>query len=129
RQADNGLSEITVFARRILRIDGQTHIDQHSYLHETTFFTHVTISEAIRSLRNNEVVDAILLHSHDVASEVASLVALARVKAVPLIWYTPRHEPSGKTDALKYNTDDYHYGALTPVFIKRIEALKKLKVY
>ena len=129
KQAIESLYEITVFAKRILRIDGLSHVREHDYLYENILFTYVSVDDAIRSLQNHEVVDAILLHSHDVASEVSSLMALAREKAVPVIWYTFRYDTSGKTEALKHAVDDYHYGAITPLFMKRVEGLRKLKAY
>jgi lipopolysaccharide/colanic/teichoic acid biosynthesis glycosyltransferase len=128
-QADQSLYEITVFTKRILRIDGHPHVREHNYLHETTFFTYVSVEEAIYSIRNSEVVDAILLHSQAVVSDIKPLISIAREKAVPVIWYTSKFEADAKKKALHHNADDYHFGAITPVFLKRIEALKKLKTY
>lgn len=127
--AHHGLYEISVFTKRILRIDGYPHVLEHNYLQETTFFTYVSVSEAIQSLCNNEVVDAILLHGIAIASDIKPLIDVAKIKAVPVIWYTPKFEQSAKKNALRYNADDYHHGAITPVFLKRIEALRKLKTY
>jgi lipopolysaccharide/colanic/teichoic acid biosynthesis glycosyltransferase len=127
-QAHN-LFEVTVFTKRILRIDGYSHISDHSYLYETTLFTYVTVEKAIQSLKNSEVVDAILLHSQPVSSQIKTLLELAREKAVPFIWYTPKLEAAARKKAFLYRADEYHHGAITPVFLKRIEALKKLKAY
>jgi len=128
-QAHNSLFEITVFTKRILRIDPVAQIRQHDYLHETTFFTYVTVEEAIQSVRKHEVVDAVLLHVNADVSNIRPLTEILRINAVPLILYTGKFEPSAKKKALEYNMDDYHYGAITPVFLKRIEALRKLKHY
>ncbi|MEX1240908.1 MAG: sugar transferase [Cyclobacteriaceae bacterium] len=126
--ANHSRVEINVFTKRIVRIDGDLHLRDRNYLYETTFFTYGTVEQAIQSLRNGEVVDAILVHSHTVA-DPRQLIAIARVKAVPVIWYSSKFEQVARKKALDHNADDYHFGAITPVFLKRIEALKKLKAY
>lgn len=128
-QASHGLVEATVFTKRILRIDGYSHEVGQGYLYETTLFKYVTIEKAIQCLKNAEVVDAILLHSLPVNMHVKVLIEIAREKAVPVIWYTSKFQPVAKKKALEFNADDYHSGAITPLFLKRIEALKKLKAY
>src|SRR3989337_574524 len=94
--ADHSLYKITVSPKRILRIDVLQDIREHDYLHETTFFTYVSVEEAIHSLRNNEVVDAVLLHGNVLVSAIKPLIDIARVKAVPVIWYTAQFEKTAK---------------------------------
>lgn len=128
-QTSHSLTEATVFTKRILRIDGYSHEPGQSYLYETTLFKYVTIEKAIQCLNDGEVVDAIMLHSLPVNAHVKSLIEFAREKAVPVVWYTSKFQPMAKKKALEYNADDYHSGAITPLFLKRIDALKKLKAY
>ncbi len=128
-QAPHSLAEVSVFSKRILRIDGAPHPGEDNYLYETTLFTYITLEHAIQSLKKNEVVHAILLQSVAVNAQLQMLVEIASEKAIPLIWYTPKFQASAKKLALEQQVDDYHYGAITPIFLKRIEALRKLKAY
>ncbi len=128
-QAQHGLIEVSVFTKRILRIDGYSHEAGQGYLYETTLFKYVTTEKAIQCLQDGEVVDAILLHSVPVNAQVKMLIGLAAEKAIPVIWYTSKFQPMAKKKAFEHNVDDYHSGAITPLFLKRIDALKKLKSY
>lgn len=128
-QGKSTLADVTVFSKHILRVDGNPHVGDDDYHYETTLFTYATVDQAIQSLLSNEVVDAIMLHSLPVNPQLKVLMTVAKEKAVPVIWYTPKFQASAKKAALEQQADDYHVGAITPVFLKRIEALKKLKAY
>jgi lipopolysaccharide/colanic/teichoic acid biosynthesis glycosyltransferase len=54
---------------------------------------------------------------------------IAQKKAIPLILYTAKYDKAVKTLAFKIAADDYHYGAISPVFFKRLDFIKKLKAY
>jgi lipopolysaccharide/colanic/teichoic acid biosynthesis glycosyltransferase len=123
------LQEISVFTKRILRIDGISRAHEHNYLQENIYFSHVTVNEVFSALERNEVVDAIFLHTEAINKNVAGLSKVAREKAIPLIVYTRKFEPSAKKIALDLNADDYQYGAINDVLLKRIDFLKKLKTY
>lgn len=121
--------EIAVFTKRILRIDGVPRAEQHSFLQENIYFSYATVKEVIAALKENEVVDAILLHVEATSGEAIGLNAIAREKAIPLILYTRKYEPAAKKIALNFNADDYHYGAINDSLLKRIDFLKRLKAY
>lgn len=124
-----GRYEISVFTNRILRIDGITSSHEHDYLQESTFFSYASLQESLHALEQNEVVDAILVHRQAINPELTPLVEMAREKAVPVFLYTPKFEKSAKAIARDHHLDDYHHGAITDVFLKKIESLKKLKSY
>ncbi len=128
-QAPHSLEAVAVFANRILRIDGAPHPGDDNYLYETTLFAYVSLESAIQSLKKNEVVHAILLHNLPASGQLNNLIDIAAERSVPVIWYTPKFQASARVRALEQLLDDYHYGAITPVFLKRIEALRKLKAY
>lgn len=123
------LHGVSVFTKRILRIDGIPRTHDHNYLQENIYFSHVTVKEVVTALKKNEVVDAIFLHTDAINNEAAGLSAIAKEKAIPLIVYTRKFEPSAKKIALNINADDYQYGAISEALLKRIEFLKKLKAY
>ncbi len=128
-QAGNGLFNITVFTKRILRVDNQPPTGERSYFYETTLFTYTTVDEAVRALEHHEVVDAILLEDSVPVEGTDKLIRTARDQVVPVICYTPKFDPAAKARALKIGADEYHHGAITPVFLKRIDALRKFKSY
>lgn len=123
------LGEISVFTKRILRIDGVSRPHGHSYLQENVFFAHVTLNEAVAAIEKNEVVDAILIHTEALTKGVERLVKTAKENGVPLIVYSRKFEPTAKKTARDLNADDYQYGAISDALLKRIDFLKKLKAY
>jgi lipopolysaccharide/colanic/teichoic acid biosynthesis glycosyltransferase len=123
------LQEISVFTKRILRIDGVPRAHEHHYLQENIYVSHLTVQEVFSVLEKNEVVDAIFLHTDAVNKGVAGLIEIAKEKAIPLIIYTRKFEASAKKIALDLNADDYQFGAINDILLRRIDFLKKLKAY
>jgi lipopolysaccharide/colanic/teichoic acid biosynthesis glycosyltransferase len=128
KPASHGLHEIRLFTKHILRVVGYMGASERSFHQDAILFSYVTVERAIKRLNNNEVIDGILFHGNSI-TDIKLLLELARKKAVPVIWYTPRFEQHAKMQAFHSHADDYHYGAITPVFLKKIEALRKLKIY
>lgn len=90
---------------------------------------HASIDDAIRSLRLGEVPQAILLSTRDFSYKFETLKQEAKLRAIPMVLYTPRFENLAKELALKNGLDEYHYGAINDVFLKRTEFIKRLKDY
>jgi lipopolysaccharide/colanic/teichoic acid biosynthesis glycosyltransferase len=121
---------VPLFTKYILRIDSIAAEPEHDYIQETIYFTKTTLTEAADYLSKNTVQqDAILVNPQDLSSDIQVLKALAQKMAVPFIFYTPKFDQSIKELALKLGVDEYHYGAITYAFLKRIEFIKKLKNY
>lgn len=123
---------LPVFTKHILRIDTYSSEPEHDYIQETIHFSNLSISEAALQLKNDKLPqDAILINPGNVSSEreLDGLKSLAQKMAVPFILYTDGFDQSAKDFALKLGVDEYHYGAITYAFLKRIEFIKKLKHY
>jgi lipopolysaccharide/colanic/teichoic acid biosynthesis glycosyltransferase len=76
------------------------------------------------------VPDAILLGPDCAdADAISDLSTAARERAIPLILYTPKYDKTVKSIAFSIMADEYHYGAITPAFLRRLGFLKKLKAY
>jgi lipopolysaccharide/colanic/teichoic acid biosynthesis glycosyltransferase len=121
---------VPVFTKHILRIDSVSAEPQHDYIQETIYFTNSSAQGAIDFLSTqNTPQDAILVNPVDVDGNIQELKTIAQQKAVPLVLYTPRFDQSAKELALKLGVDEYHNGAITYAFLKRIEFIKKLKNY
>lgn len=119
-----------VYSKYILRIDsGNNRIDS-DYVQEHIFFSNVTVAEAIKKLDSEiNLPDAILIHPENVTENVSQLKEISQRKSVPLILYTPKYDKAAKPVAFSITADDYHYGAVSPAFFKRLEFIKKLKAY
>jgi lipopolysaccharide/colanic/teichoic acid biosynthesis glycosyltransferase len=121
---------VPVFTKHILRIDSIATEPEHDYIQETIYFTNTNVGEAADFLRKNHVPqDAILVNPQDLKGDVQQLKTVAQQKAIPLVLYTTKFDQSAKELALKAGLDEYHYGAITYAFLKRIEFIKKLKNY
>jgi lipopolysaccharide/colanic/teichoic acid biosynthesis glycosyltransferase len=120
----------SAFTKHILRVDRHAHMPDHDYIQEEIYFSNSRIQEAIDIITKNAGgLDAVMINPEEFTVNITSLIDIARRNAIPLILYTPKFEHAAKDLALRIGLDEYHYGAITYAFLKRIEFIKKLKVY
>lgn len=121
-----------VYTNYILRIANQSGVSDADCDLEHILFSTVTLKEAISMVQSEDETapDAILL-GPDCANEDAidDLRTASRERAIPLILYTPKYDKTVKSIAFSIMADDYHYGAISPAFLRRLGFLKKLKTY
>jgi lipopolysaccharide/colanic/teichoic acid biosynthesis glycosyltransferase len=121
---------VPAFTKHILRIDSHSTDPEHDYIQETIYFTSLPLQEAEEKIRLSTVrQDAVLLNPADLTTDIQPLKQLTQKLAIPFIIYTPKFDQEAKNLALKLGVDEYHYGAITYAFLKRIEFIKKLKEY
>src|SRR5687768_2073381 len=114
-----------VYSKYILRIDSGTSGPDSDYVQEHIFFSNVTLPEAIKKVGNDSnLPDAILINPESVSEDIAELRELSQKKAIPLILYSPKYDKTVKNLAFKITADDYHYGAISPAFFKRLDFIK-----
>ncbi len=120
----------TTFTKNILRVDNSLSVPEHDYIQEEIFFINASIQEAIDQLKHDASnIDAVIINPEQLSVNVTFLTEIAKSAAVPLILYTTKFEQAAKDLALRIGLDEYHYGSITYAFLKRIEFIKKLKVY
>lgn len=119
--------QVTVYTRRILRVENTQ--AEKDYIQENTYFSTVTLSQAINVLQEGVDIDAILINPLCIDENIKQLKELSRVKAVPLFIYTPKYDQHVKETVLASGADDYHYGSITVGLYKRIDFVKRLKKY
>jgi lipopolysaccharide/colanic/teichoic acid biosynthesis glycosyltransferase len=118
------------FTQNIVRIGFTDSSVENDYAQEKVHFINATLSKTIADLKSDTAgFDAILINPASVTSEVDHLKVLASQKAIPYIFYTPKFDQAAKDLALRSGVDEYHYGAITTAFFKRVEFIKKLKLY
>ena len=123
-------TKVPVFTKHIIRIDSSDYTPEHDYIQEKIYFTSSSVLEAVNEIKAETIGhDAILVNPANLSTDIYSLKELARQKAIPFILYTPKFDPATKDLAFKIGADEYHYGAITYAFLKRIEFIKKLKNY
>lgn len=119
-----------VFSKYILSIDSTSGLSGSEYIKENILHANLTLREAVaKILSDPNTPDAILIHPQNVNVDIGQLKGVAQKRSVPLILYTQKYDKAVKNIAFKINADDYHYGALSPAFFKRLEFIKKLKAY
>lgn len=119
-----------VYSKYILRVDNGTNRTDSDYVQENIFFSNVSKTEAIKRLESDvNPPDAILINPESVPDNIVQLKELSQKRAIPLILYTPKYDRSVKSLAFKITADDYHYGAISTAFFKRLDFIKKLKAY
>ena len=120
----------TIYSKYILRIDNASGIPDGDYVQEQLYYANVSLKEAVSRIENEpNLPEAILINPENIAGDIAVLKEAAQKKAIPFILYTPKYDKAVKNIALKIGADDYHYGAMSPAFNKRLEFIKKLNAY
>ncbi len=120
---------VTSFTHHILRIENSHSADRNQYL-DDTLLSGVTVSEALSWIeRSDSTVDAVLVNRDITENGLRSLREAARQKAVPFILFTQSFDATAKEKAFSIGADDYHYGALSNGFFKRLEFIRKVKSY
>jgi lipopolysaccharide/colanic/teichoic acid biosynthesis glycosyltransferase len=123
-------TKVPVFTKHIIRIDSSDYTPEHEYIQEKIYFTSSSVREAIDEIKVDGMShDAVLVNPANLSTDIYGLKELARQKAIPFILYTPKFDQNTKDLAFKIGADEYHYGAITYAFLKRIEFIKKLKNY
>ena len=125
-------ASVPLFTKHILRIDSNSNEPEHDYIQETIHFSSFSLKDAAGQLVTSTIPqDAILIHPTEVpsVSDLQDIKATAQRMAIPFILYTDKFDQAAKDQALKLGVDEYHYGAITYAFLKRIEFIKKLKNY
>jgi lipopolysaccharide/colanic/teichoic acid biosynthesis glycosyltransferase len=118
------------FTKHILRVDKHAHMPEHDYIQEEIYFSNSRIQEAIEIVTKNAGgLDAVMINPEEFTVNITSLIETAKKNAIPLILYTSKFEQAAKDLALRIGLDEYHHGAITYAFLKRIEFIRKLKVY
>ncbi|HEY9049805.1 MAG TPA: sugar transferase [Ohtaekwangia sp.] len=116
--------------KNIVRIGFTDSAIEHDYAQEKIHFINSTLSKTLADIKGGSAdLDAILINPASVTPEMNALKEIASQKAIPYIFYTPKFDQAAKDLALRTGVDEYHYGAVTPAFFKRIDFIKKLKVY
>ncbi len=119
-----------VYFKYILRIENEHVAAPSDYVQEHIFFSNTTLSVAIERLRaETNMPDAILLNADCVSDKISELKEITQKHAIPVILHTAKYDKAVKELAFKINADDYHYGAISPAFFKRLDFIKKLKAY
>jgi lipopolysaccharide/colanic/teichoic acid biosynthesis glycosyltransferase len=123
--------KVSVFSRRILRIENPAAASEKEYILENTYFTTVTVQQALSIISQEDegTIDAILLNPEQATGDIPKLKEFSKSKAIPLFVYTSKFDQLAKDKALAVGADDYHYGAISTGLYKRIEFVKKIKNY
>ena len=117
------------FNKRILRIEGQQLLG-HEYIQEDIYFTYTSIQGALDNIRQQPtVLDAIIITPEQTTNNITFLREIARQKAIPFLLYTPKFEQTAKELTIKLGLDEYHYGAMSYLFLKKVDFVKRLKSY
>lgn len=119
-----------IFSKYILRIDNAASIPDGDYVQENILYSNVTLREAVLKIQSDtNKPDAILINPESVSDYISQLTVATKKSAIPLILYSTKYDKSVKNIAFKIGADDYHYGAISPAFFKRLDFIKKLKAY
>ncbi len=118
-----------VYSKYIFRIGHAAGMPEGDYVQEQVFYSNVSLREAVAKLRSEPKPDAIIVNPENISDDISELKDEAQKRAIPFILYTSKYDKSVKNIAFSISADDYHYGALSAAFYKRLEFIKKLKAY
>jgi lipopolysaccharide/colanic/teichoic acid biosynthesis glycosyltransferase len=117
-------------SRLILRIDNGSKSPVAIPGIDNMFYSSTSIHDAVNQIQVGEnSIEAVLVNPENITADIVTLKEIARKNSVPVILYTPSFEASAKKTAFTISADDYHYGDITPAFLKRLDFIRKVKAY
>jgi len=93
--------------------------------------SYIAIDEALRAVEE-QMPAAILVWtqvSYLRSSDIKRLCDMARVNAIPFIFYSPEYSAADRKTAVKYGVDDYIWGPFPQNFNDKIAAIRRIKEY
>ncbi|MBX2963554.1 MAG: sugar transferase [Cyclobacteriaceae bacterium] len=92
--------------------------------------TYLSFEELERSLQNEiNKPTAIFIGTDFDRDEIGNLPDLLKQYCIPFILFTGKFEQAAKSKAAELLVDDYLFGAINSCLIKRLDVIRKLKVY
>src|SRR5690348_4237896 len=91
----------------------------------------IAIDEALIAVEEQRPA-AILVWSHVSnrhSSDIMRLRDMARVNAIPFIYYSPEYTAADRKRAMKLGVDDYAWGAFPENFGDKLNAIRRIKEY
>jgi lipopolysaccharide/colanic/teichoic acid biosynthesis glycosyltransferase len=119
----------SAYGSHILKVGHSILEDESDYTLEDILFTNVGVSGAINIINSTKKIDGIFICQELNASKVQVLKGLANERAIPFVLYTSKYGEDSKETALKSGVDDYFFGNINEVSMKRLSFIKKLKAY
>lgn len=102
----------------------------HDYTIKTVHSYHFPAHEAKKFLLNeDEKIDGIIMTMINTPVEISSIQEIASQKGIPTFLYSGVYEQHAKDLTRTLGVDEYLYGPLLSSLMKRIEFIKKLKLY
>jgi lipopolysaccharide/colanic/teichoic acid biosynthesis glycosyltransferase len=116
--------------RMILRIDNGSKSPTAIAGVDNIFLSSTSVNDAVNQIQiGDNTIEAVLVNPENITADIITLKEIARKNAIPIILFTPTFEQSAKKTAFTISADDYHYGDITPAFLKRLEFIRKVKAY
>jgi lipopolysaccharide/colanic/teichoic acid biosynthesis glycosyltransferase len=94
-------------------------------------FSYISADEAVRTTED-QLPSAILIWSqvsHRRSADILRLRDLARVNAIPFLFYSPEYNAADRKNAIRYGVDDYFWGTLPQNLSEKIGAIRRIKEY
>ncbi len=114
----------------IVKLKPRHSAELEDYHLESTFITYLTPSEVISKVGDGLIKPAAVFVDTDMdADGLRDLRRTLALHCIPYVLFTGKFESDAKQNAVSLQVDDYLFGAVNHNMLRRIDIIRKLKVY
>lgn len=119
-----------VVTDHIVKIKTENSRQLDDYQLDNTFISFLSIEEIIGKISDRSIKPSAIFVDADADKDsLKELRTVLSTQCIPYILFTGKFDPDAKSKAVHLQVDDYLFGALNYSLLKRIDVIRKLKVY
>ncbi len=123
-------SQKSVITDCIIKIKSRYSIELEDYHLESTFFSYLTAGDAVQKIADGLIKPVAVFVEPDADAEtLKDLYNVLALHCIPYILFTGKFDPDARMKAVTLKVDDYMFGAVNNDLLRRVETIRKLKIY
>lgn len=114
----------------IVKIKTENSHQLDDYQLDSTFISFLSAKEVIRKINDRTIKPSAIFVDADANKDsLEELRTVLATHCIPYILFTGKFDPDAKNKAVRLEVDDYLFGAINYSLLKRIDVIRKLKIY
>ncbi len=130
QMTDSQPSERPLVSYTIVKIKATSSVQLEDFHLDNTFISFLTADDAVQKITDDLIKPSAVFIDVDVdKASLQNLYETLLAHCIPYILFTGKFDPEAKCKAEQLKVDDYLFGAINYSLLKRIDIIRKLKIY
>ncbi|MBX2945141.1 MAG: sugar transferase [Cyclobacteriaceae bacterium] len=130
QEAELQIPEKQLVTYYIVKIKAKYSVQFEDFQLDNTFISFLTADDAVQKITNETIKPSAVFVDADADKEqLQNLHDTLAAHCIPYILFTGKFDPEAKCKAEQLHVDDYLFGAINYSLLKRIDIIRKLKIY